>query len=292
MKLPHIALAVLVMIIWGVNFTVVSLGLGSFPPFLLAALRFAVAALPVLIIPRPDVPWPRLIGVASTWFIGQFSFLFLAMAVGMPPGLASVTLQSQVFFTITFAALVYREFPRRHQLAGMGLALVGLLLIGSTIGTHGMTPLGFVLTLAAAACWAAGNVALRGVGRCDMLHLVVWLSLIPPLPLFGLALAVEGPETVMTALSTVSWGGVGAVLYLAVPTTLIGYVIWGYLLKRYPLATVAPFSLLVPLFGTLSAALVIGEQFEVMRLIGIGLLVASLAIVIMPPQLLTRLMPR
>jgi O-acetylserine/cysteine efflux transporter len=268
--------------LWGVNFVVIRVGLGDFPPLLLAALRFVVAALPVFFLPRPPLPWIKLTAVGLALFVGQFGFLFSGMANGMPAGLASVTLQSQAFFTVVIATLIYGERPNRRQWGGIGVALAGLAVIGATAGTDGFTLQGLVLVIAAALSWAIGNVLLRSCPKMEMLPAMVWLSLVPPLPLFGLSLLIEGPHAITLALMSVSWAGIGSIAYLAVVATLIGFGIWGQLIKQYPVSTVAPFSLLVPIFGTLAAALLLGERFSAQRLCGMVLVVAGLAGLALP----------
>ncbi|MGK9231691.1 EamA family transporter [Inquilinus limosus] len=285
----HILLALLVAAIWGFNFVVIRIGLGNFPPLLLAALRFILAALPAVLLPRPQVPWPRMIAIGLTLFVGQFAFLFPGMLLGMPAGLASIVLQSQAFFTMLVAALALRERPTGRQIGGGAIAFVGLAVIASTADGGDVTAIGLALTLAAALSWACGNVLLRGAGKVDMLPMIVWLSLVPPLPLLALSAAIEGPAAIGHALASVSWTGIGTVLYLAVPTTLLGFGIWGHLLKLYPAATVAPFSLLVPIFGAASAALVLGERFGPARLLGMALILLGLAAVALPVARLLRL---
>lgn len=286
MPLRHIALAVIVTAIWGFNFVVIRLGLGTVPPLLLAALRFIVAALPVIFLPRPKVPLLKMLAIGMTLFVGQFAFLFPAMKLGMPPGLASVTLQSQAFLTILFAALSLRERPRPRQLGGVAVAACGLAAIATSIGGD-VTGVGLALTLASAASWAMGNVILRTVGKVDMFPLVIWLCLIPPVPLLALSLAIEGWPAISMALTNgFTPLAIGSVLYIAVPTTIFGFGIWGFLLKHYPASTVAPFSLLVPLFGTVSSYLVLGETFSPLRLAGMVLIVSGLAIIALPLHLL------
>lgn len=282
MKARHVALAVLVAAIWGLNFTVIHVGLGSCPPLLLAALRFVVAALPAALLPRPPVPWPRFLLIGATLFLGQFAFLFVGMALGMPPGLASVALQAQAFLTILIAAIALGERPAPRQIAGTLVALAGLAIIAGTAGAAGVTVVGLVLCLASALCWAIGNVLLRGIGRVDTLPLMVWLSVVPPVPLFLLSLALDGPAAVSDALTAIGWNGAGAIAYIAVLATIVGFGIWGELLKRYPAGTVAPFSLLVPVFGAGSAAVFLGERFGPARLSGMALILVGLVIVTTP----------
>ncbi|PIO99795.1 EamA family transporter [Pleomorphomonas carboxyditropha] len=281
MPVRHIALAVLVTAIWGFNFVVIRLGLGSVPPLLLAALRFVVAALPALFLARPNVPPTRMIAIGMTLFVGQFAFLFPAMKLGMPPGLASVTLQSQAFLTILFAAVALGERPKPRQLAGAGVAALGLLTIASTVGGD-FTMIGLGLTIASAASWAIGNVLMRGAGKVDMLALMVWLSLVPPIPLFALSLGFEGWPAIVSGVTGMGLVGAGSVLYLALLATLVGFGLWGFLLRNHPASTVAPFSLLVPLFGTLSSWLVLGETFSPLRVAGMGLILLGLATIALP----------
>lgn len=281
MSAPHIGLALLVAAMWGFSFVAIRLGLQTFPPFLLVALRFALAALPAAILPRPAIPWPRMIAIGATLFLGNFAFLFSGMAAGMAAGLASLLMQVQAFFTLLIVALVFRQRPTGRQLAGMGLAFCGLALVAATLGGDVTGP-GLALTLAGAFSWACGNVLLKGAGPADMLALVAWLSLIPPLPMLALSLAVEGPSAVAGAFQAVTPVAVGAVLYLALPATIIAFGLWGYLLRHYPATVVAPFSLLVPVTGSLSAALVLDERFEPLRLLGMGLIVAGLAAIALP----------
>jgi O-acetylserine/cysteine efflux transporter len=281
MPIRHIALAVLVTAIWGFNFVVIRLGLGSVPPLLLAALRFVVAALPVLFLARPNVPPMRMIALGMTLFVGQFAFLFPAMKLGMPPGLASVTLQSQAFLTILFAALALGERPKPRQLAGAGVAALGLLTIATTVGGD-FTMIGLGLTIASAASWAIGNVLMRGAGKVSMFPMMVWLSLVPPIPLFLLSLAFEGWPAIVSGFTGMGLVGAGSVLYLALLATLVGFGLWGFLLRSHPASTVAPFSLLVPLFGTLSSWLVLGETFSPLRIAGMGLILLGLATIALP----------
>jgi O-acetylserine/cysteine efflux transporter len=280
----HIALAVVLSVFWGLNFVVITLALTDVPPLLLAAFRFAIAAVPVLFLPKPPVGWGLMIAIAATMFVGQFAFLFPAMAVGMPPGLASIALQIQAFITIAIAAAVLREWPTRRQLAGSAVAFAGLALVAFTVGANGVTPSGFLLLFGAAIFWAVGNVLIRRTGKVDMLSLVSWMSLVPPVPFFLLSLVVEGPARIGAAIGGANWLTLGALLYIAVVSTTFGYAVWGHLLKLYPAATAAPFSLLVPVSGTISAALILHESFGPIRLIGMALILAGLAVLMIGPR--------
>ena len=294
MRPIHLLWALAATAIWGFNFVVIKIGLGSFPPLLLTALRFALAALPALFLERPRVPWRHLILTGLALFVGQYVLLFVAMAHGMPPGLASITLQVQVCFTMLIAMLVLGERPQVRQWAGAAVAFGGLGAIGSSVGGD-VTALGLGLTIMSALSWACGNLLLKRMppartGRpIPMLNLIVWLSVVPPLPVFALSLGFEGPERILDALTHAGWPGFGALFYIVALSTLVGFGIWGRLLSLYSAATVVPFSLLVPIFGAASAALVFHESFGPARLIGMVLIMSGLAIVALP---IDRLRPR
>lgn len=280
MKPVDVALAALVAVVWGIAFVATKIGLESFSPPQLAALRFVIAALPVFLVPRPPVPWSVLIPVSLTLFAGQFLFQFLGIARGMPAGLAAIVVQMQAFFTILFAALALGERPSRRQLAGMTLALAGLVAIAATVG-HDLTVAGLSLTLVSAVSWGIGNVLLKRLAGTDMLALVVWLSLVPPLPCLALSMLQDGPASLATAMVTAPWLGLGAALYLGLVATVLAYAIWGDLLRRYPAASVAPFALLVPFVAAYASALVFAETFGPLRLAGMALVLAGIAVIVL-----------
>jgi O-acetylserine/cysteine efflux transporter len=281
MTLLHVALALLVAVIWGVAFVATKIGLESFSPPQLAALRFLIAALPVVLLRRPPVPWSFLVMVGLFLFAGQFLFQFFGIALGMPPGLASIVVQMQAFFTVAFAALALGERPTPRQLTGMALALAGLVAIAVTVGRD-LTVTGLGLTLGSAVSWGIGNVLVKRLAGIDMLELVIWLSLVPPLPCLVLSIVLDGPGGLVAALRAAPWRGIGAVLYLGLVATLLAYAIWGELLRRYPAVRVAPVALLVPFVAAYASSLVFGETFVGLRLIGMALVLAGIAVTLLP----------
>lgn len=289
MKPAHIALGILITLLWGINFVVIKLALDGAPPLLLTAERFAFAALPALVLPRPaGLAWPRLLGVGLAMFLGQYVFLFTAMAHGMPPGLASVTLQIQAFMTMLLAAATLGERPGPRQIAGAALALAGLAAIASTAGAGSDIPLAaIVLIVLSAASWAVGNVLLKGAGAqagVGTLAGVAWLSLTPPLPALALSLIFEGPARIEASLAATGPLALGAMVYIVVVSTWFGFGVWGRLMGLYPAGVDAPFTLLVPGFGALSAWLILGERFGAIRLLGALLIVAGLAAIALPSR--------
>ncbi|ARP87482.1 EamA family transporter [Bordetella genomosp. 9] len=271
-------LAFVVILVWGVNFVVIKIGLHGIPPMLLGALRFMLAAVPaVFFVKRPAIATRWLIAYGATISLGQFAFLFYAMAVGMPAGLASVVLQAQAFFTVGLSALFLHERFRAHNAAGLIVAACGLALIGEQ-GGDAMTLAGFCLTLCAALMWALGNIVTKKAGKADMLGLVVWGSLVPPLPFLAFSWFFEGPDRIHAAFTSIGASSVFAVLYLSFGATLVGYGLWARLMSRYPAAQVAPFSLLVPVLGLASAALLLDEVLTLPQITGAALVMAGLLI--------------
>ena len=264
----------LVAVIWGFAFVLSRVALDSFSPPELTALRFLIAAIPAVWLGRP-VAWSVLMPLGLTLFAGQFLLQFFGIANGMPPGLASIVVQTQAFFTILFAAIALRERPRPRQIAGVAVAFVGLGVIALTIGGD-LSAIGFVLTLGSAISWGIGNVLLKRVGAVDVLRLIVWLSLVPPPPALALAIVLDGPAALGIARAT--WLSVGAVLYLGIVATVFAYGIWGRLLRRYSAATVTPWALLAPIVGAYSSSLVFGERFGSQRLVGMGLVLVGVAL--------------
>lgn len=290
MSPKDLLIASVVIVAWGVNFVVIKLGLHGVPPMLLGALRFAFAALPVFFVKRPQIPLRWLFAYSLTISLGQFALLFYGMYVGMPAGLASLVLQAQAFFTLIFASMFLGERIRAANVAGLVIAAAGLALIGMR-GGHAMTLAGFLFTLAAAAMWALGNVVTKRMGKVDLLSLVVWGSLIPPLPFLALSLIFEGPARIEASLASIPLVSVFAILYLAFIATIVGYSLWGKLLARYPAGSVAPFSLLVPVIGLASAAVFLGEGLSVAQVVGAALVMAGLVVNVFGARLVQRILP-
>ena len=280
----HILLAVLVAAIWGLNFVVIRWGLDELPPLLFTALRFAVAALPLPLLGfRPPVAWRYIVLIGMSLGAVQFGLLFTGMAIGMPAGLASIVVQSQAFFTVLLAALLLRERPKARQLAGLAAAAVGILLIAVNLPGGGPL-LGLVCCLGAGLSWAVANLVIKRAQATDMLRLMVWMSLVPPLPLLALSLVIDGPERTVEALAHMDMTGIGAVLFNAVGATIVGYGLWSWLLRHHSASLVAPFSLLVPVFGMSSAALLLGEAMTPVKLVACALILAGLALTVLPAR--------
>jgi O-acetylserine/cysteine efflux transporter len=279
-RLPplHFLLALAIVAVWGTNFVVIHAALREFPPLLLAALRFGLAAFPaILFVPRPAVRWRNMAGYGLSIGAGQFGLLFIAMNGMIAPGLASLVIQCQVFFTIALSFAFHGERIRAAQAAALLLGAAGLALIGAHGDAH-TTPLGLALTLAAALCWAAGNLIVRASRGAAMFPFIVWASLAAFPPLVLLSLVAEGPQAIGAAIASASLSGWAAVAWQAFGNTIFGFGAWSWLLSRHPAATVTPLALLVPVFGMGAASLLIAEPMPAWKLAAAALVVGGLAL--------------
>lgn len=282
MNLSHLLLALTVVFVWGTNFVVIRWGLDEFPPFLLAALRFFLAAVPwMFFMPRPAASWGRLAAFGLLLGVGQFGLLYYAMRADLAPGLASLVMQSQVFFTIGAAVIIAGERVRLVQGLAVALAVAGIALIGWQIGHDASamtTPWGLALALVAAACWAAANLVVRGAGKVNALAFIVWSSLFCVPVLLGLSWVFDGPAAMAHSLTHATWVGWSSVLWQSIGNMLFAFASWNWLLARYPAATITPMALLVPVFGMSSSALLLGEPLPGWKLLAAALVVGGLGL--------------
>jgi O-acetylserine/cysteine efflux transporter len=284
----HLLLALVVVAVWGTNFVVIKWGLADFPPLTFAALRFTFAVLPaVFFLKRPAVKWWNLAAYGLMIGVGQFGVLYIAMTHWISPGLASLVVQTQVFFTIALAMALTGERVKPFQVAALGLAAAGLAWLMAHANAE-VTALGVGLVLFAALGWAGGNTAARAAAPASMLAYVVWASLFSAPPLFALALAVEGWPAVSHAIAHADAGAWAAVAWQSLGNTVFGYSAWGWLLARHPAATISPLALLVPVFGMGASAVLLGEPLSSWKLTAAALVMAGLALNTLWPLIAAR----
>lgn len=278
MPLRHLLLGLLVTVVWGFNFSIIKLADDVFHPFLLATLRFILCCFPaIFFLPRPQVPLRYLVAYGTVFGVFQFGLLFLGIHAGLSPGIASVVLQLQVFFTILFSALINHERISRHQAAGIALGFAGVILLASSSdGT--VSVLGLFLVAAAGLSWGLANVIAKNAKSSDPLAFMIWSSAVPILPLIVITLLVEGYDSIVVSFTEVTWLAAAAVLYLVYPTTLFGYSVWNSLLRMHKTSLVAPLTLLVPVFGMIGSFLVFGERFTVIGITAAVLMILGLAV--------------
>src|SRR4051812_2074350 len=276
----HIVLVLAVAVIWGVNFVAIDYALESFPPLLLGALRFTLVAFPaVFFLPRPPIAWRYVVAVGVFLSALQFGLLFVSIHAGMPPGLASLVVQLNAAFTVALAVGFLGERLSRRQLVGALIAFAGIGLIAADrSGSH--VPIGaLLLCVGAAASWGVGNVVVRVAQAPNALALMVWSALVAPLPLLALSFAFEGSSEIGHALTHASAKSIGALLFVVVVASHFGYGSWAWLIKRHAASKVAPFSLLVPIFGIGSAWLALGETPGPLEVAGAAVVMCGLGLV-------------
>ncbi|MCB2288507.1 EamA family transporter [Clostridium sp. CS001] len=290
MKRKDFILAILVVIVWGANFTVIKLGLGGVPPMLLVTLRYTLVAFPaVFFIKPPKMPLKDLLLYGFTVGVGQFGCLFYAMHIGMPAGIASIIVQLQAFISPLLGYLLLKEKFKTKQLVGFLIGALGLLVIGvasSTIGITSIPILALLLTICAPIFWSISNIVAKTASKksiekgeqLDMLSLVVWGSLVPPVPTLILALLIDSPQTLINSMSNLNMMSIFAILYLAFGSTLFGYGFWSILISKYPINKISPLSLLVPITGLLTARIVLVEKLSSLQWTGVSVIIIGLIV--------------
>ena len=279
LPVSHLLLALAIVAVWGTNFVVIKISLESFPPFLFAALRFVFAFLPaVFFLPRPKVSWVNLCVYGLAVGVGQFGILYFAIDGNISPGLASLVVQTQVFFTIGFAMLFAKEQLKLYQAVAVAIAMTGLGIIA--VHTDATTTfLGLALVVFAGFSWGVANTASRRAGAINMLSYVVWASAFAIPPLLLISWIFEGGWDSMyvslTLAPTVAWLGV---LWQSWGNTLFGYGAWAWLLSKHPAAAVAPAPLLVPIFGMGSAAFFLSEPLPLWKILAAGIVILGLMV--------------
>ncbi|MEO1093326.1 MAG: EamA family transporter [Cyanobacteria bacterium J06638_28] len=278
----HTMLALGAAVLWGFAFVTIKVGLGTFPPLLFAALRFLVIAFPaVLFVPRRGMSWRWIVAVGLLMGVFQFGFLYIGMVNGMPAGLSSLVVQSQALFTLLLSTVVLQDMPRRQQWLGVGVAMAGMATIALDRGGNTQL-LGLLLVLGSSLSWAMGNICIKRAKIRNGFRLLVWMALIPPLPLMGLSALFESGQWL--ALRSLDPLGIGTILYTGLISSLFCFGLWAYLVQHYSPNQVAPFSLLVPIFGMLFAALLLGDTLSYVEILGSGLVFIGLCLTILTPQ--------
>lgn len=278
MQKKHLALALLVTLVWGLNFPITKLGLRGIDPFVLTGIRFALAALPlVFFIRRPAVHFGYVAAYGVIFGLGMWGVINYGIQVGVSPGIASLIIQLSVFFTLGWGVVLFNENLRDAQLVGAGLTLLGLAgIVVTQDGSHAV--LGVMLIVLSAFAWSVGNVIIKQSGVKEIFAFMVWASLFPTIPLFLMAWWMHGSAAFQSLPANLDVMAIGSILFQVYLATHFAYWGWNSLLKAYPVSTVAPLSLLIPVFGIASSMLIIGERISTLELISIAIILLGLAV--------------
>lgn len=279
MSITHLLLVLLVIVIWGINFIFVKIGLGELPPLLFCALRFLLASIPLIFfIKPPAIPFRMVALYGLIMFALQFALVFSGMSAGMTAGMTSVIIQVQVFFSMLFAALWIGERPTFWQMLGALVSFMGIGLVALHFDQHNISLLGFILVIAAAATWGAGNLITKKIPHANMLSLVAWGSFVAFFPIALMSIWVEGWDTILQSYHHLSLEGFFSVLYVVYLSTWVGYGVWGWLMRHHPVSSVAPFTLLIPMIGMLGSAWFLGEVISPWKIHAAILVILGLCI--------------
>ena len=286
LPLSHLFLALAIVAVWGTNFVVIKLSLAAFPPFLFAALRYTFAFIPLaFFISRPQVSWTSLCAYGVAIGVGQFGILYFAIDGRISPGLASLVIQTQVFFTIGFAMFFAKERLRLYQAVAVSVSMTGLGIIALHTDAD-TTFVGMALVVFAGLFWGIANTVSRRAGSINMLSYVVWASLFSLPPLFLISLIFEGGwEQMSTSMITAPMGAWAGVFWQSWGNTVFGYAAWAWLLSKHPAAVVAPAPLLVPIFGMGASAYFLSEPLPLWKILAAGLVIAGLIVNLFWPSL-------
>ena len=288
MKPIHLLITLLVVAVWGVNFVVIKIGLNEMSPLVFCTIRFILASLPaVFLVKRPQVPLKYLALYGVIMFAVQFGLLFTALQEGITAGLASLLLQLQAFFTIVLAVLWMGERPNRWQVIGGMVAFLGLAIVFANLGSE-ISMTGLLLVVAAAAAWGISNIIAKNLGHINMFSLIIWGSLFAWPPLLAMTLLMEGTDSITFAIHHMTWLSAGAIFYNVFPVTLFGFGTWNWLLSKYPAATIAPFTLLVPITGFLSSIIVYDEPLQAWKWLATAFIILGLCINVLGPRYLMK----
>lgn len=289
MQIKHLIFPVLVSAIWGFNFIFVKLGVHDVPPLFLCALRFFLASFPAMFFVKwPKAPIILVILYGLVTFGLQFALIFSSFIAGMTAGMASLLMQSQVFFSIFFAIIFLGERISTWQILGALIAFSGILLAAMHLDCN-MTLAGFVLIISAAISWGIGTLITKKMGKVSTVGLIVWGSVIACVPLLLLSLLIEGQQQIIASMLHLSWTAIMSLIYIVYVSTWIGYGLWNWLLNRYPVITIVPFTLLVPVFGMLGAVVILGESIELWKATVAILIISGLFISLIVPHLSLKL---
>ena len=290
MPLRHNLLALAIATIWGLTFVSIKIALQTMPPFALSGWRFFMAAIPlVFFVGKPQVAWRWLITYALFIALGQFAVMFIALNLGMPAGLMSLVIQTQVFFTIGLAVLCYGERVQRVQMIGALIAVIGLVVIGFAKLKAGVG-FAFLLVIFAAFCWGAGNTIAKHVarksasGKVDPMNFIAWSSVAAVPSLALVSLATEASDALLIPMLEPSWTLAFHLCVLAYAAQVFGYGLWSNLLTRYPASAVSPFALWVPVAGMSATAWIFGESLSGVQIAGAVVVLLGLAVAVLSPS--------
>lgn len=285
MNTRDLLLAILVMAIWGFNFSMIKMAVSGVDPLLMTAARFTFAVVPLIFfIPRPDVAWRYLIGYGVVFGVGVWGMASWSIQAGLSSGMSSVLMQISALFSVIAGVWLYKEKLHPIKLMGVAITLTGWLVSVTHTGGN-ITLSGLFLISVSAVCWTLTGIIVKASGVKNALTFNLWGMLFAPVPLVIFSLLLNGSEGLIASIHAWDSHNTVAVLFQAYPTTLFGYWIWNKMILRYPFSTVAPLTLLVPVFALISGFLMYGETLTQTQLISCGLFLTGVLLIVCPPRI-------
>lgn len=277
-------LAVLVMAIWGFNFSMIKMGITEVHPLLATAARFSLALLPaIFFIRRPNVDWRYLISYGIVFGVGIWGMASWSITAGLSSGMSSVLLSSNALISMVVGVFVHKEIGSRRKFTGAIIAMVALLILVSAANGN-ITPQGLALIMIAATCWTIMSMIVKVSKTTQAFAFNVWGMLFAPIPLVAFAVSLHGPGIVTHAFDVWDMSTTIAIVFQAYPTTLFGYWVWNRLLIRYPLSTTAPLALLVPVFALISGYFMYEEELSVPQIVACSLFLIGIGLIVKPAK--------
>jgi O-acetylserine/cysteine efflux transporter len=280
-----LALVVVLSVLWGISTPVSKIGVNEMPPLFMLAVRFFIVALAVFFYPVSRVQMKSLFRLSLTLAALHFPCMFIGLRY-VDASAAAVLTQLQLPFAALLAAFVFGERLSVRAISGIALAFAGVVVIAGTPNIFAAGWTGLVLMIAAAFFWAVASLQMKSLGRISPFAANAWLAVFAgPLLLAESWIFEQSP---LTSFSGLTLTGAGAILYLVVMTTFVGYGIWFKLVQAHPVSVVMPFTLTNPMFGILSSALMLGEQITLQFMAGAALTLCGLALIVVAPAKLVQ----
>ena len=276
MSLIDILAAIAVAVIWGVNISFIKISVAEFPPIFLTGLRFLLVALLLIWWVRPPWRQMRMIGILSFAFGGiHFASIFYGLR-GVDVSIVAIFSMLGVPFSVLFARLLLNERFGWKKSCGMGIAFAGVfILLGEPAATA--SPIHMAVLFMAVIAWGLGNNLVKMIGTVNNFALNAWMGLFASVQLFFASWLLEnGQLSALQNASVQAWLGL---VYVVLMATITGYGLWYYLVGKYDVGRVVPFTLLVPVAGVLTGVLMMGDDLSLSKVIGGGVTLAGVAII-------------
>lgn len=285
MPLSGVIAALVTVTLWGANFVAVKFAVTDVPPLFVSGLRFS--ALTLLLAPYLRIAPKHLLGLvyyAVGMGVGHFCLLFVAIQY-LDISTAGIVLQLGTPFVVLLAWMMLGERFGLWRLAGMSSAFGGIVvLIGFPAAD--VEPVWLLVLVVAAFMWSFSSIRAKQLVDIPPFTLIAWMALVVTPFAFGLSYFFETDQVAaLTVAPPRFWW---SLVYMTVASSIIGYGLWYYLLKRYDVTAVAPYNLLVPLVAVVCGVTIMGEQMTTVKMIGGAMILGGVSLITVRQIVLSR----